>query len=43
MNEISIEGRLIGEAHLPVVIAEIGINHEGNFNYAKKLLNLAYP
>jgi len=24
-----------------IVIAEIGINHEGNFNYAKKLLNLA--
>ena len=25
----------------PYLIAEIGGNHEGDFNYAKKLLNLA--
>ena len=25
----------------PLLIAEIGGNHEGNFNYAKKLVNLA--
>ncbi len=27
--------------HGPLLIAEIGGNHEGNFNYAKKLVNLA--
>ena len=25
----------------PLLIAEIGGNHEGDFNYAKKLVNLA--
>ena len=29
MNEFRIAGRLIGDNHPPVVIAEIGINHEG--------------
>ena len=29
MREFSINGRLIGDEHPPVVIAEIGINHEG--------------
>ena len=27
--------------HGPLLIAEIGGNHEGNFNYAKKLVKLA--
>ena len=27
--------------HGPLLIAEIGGNHEGNFNYAKKLTKLA--
>ena len=41
MNEISIEGRLIGEAHLPVVIAEIGINHNGSLEIAKLMVDAA--
>ena len=27
--------------HGPLLIAEIGGNHEGNFNYAKRLVKLA--
>ena len=29
MNEFSIAGRKIGPDHPPLVIAEVGINHEG--------------
>lgn len=36
-NEIVISGRRIGPAHRPFVIAEIGINHEGDF---RKALNM---
>ncbi|OGU12392.1 MAG: polyhydroxyalkanoate biosynthesis repressor PhaR [Ignavibacteria bacterium GWB2_35_12] len=42
MNEIKINNRLIGEAHKPFVIAEIGINHEGNFDLAIKMVNDAH-
>jgi N-acetylneuraminate synthase len=34
MNEFRIAGRAIGENHPPVVIAEIGINHEGDLDAA---------
>lgn len=34
MAEFSIAGRLIGDNHPPVVIAEIGINHEGSLDLA---------
>jgi N-acetylneuraminate synthase len=34
MNEFRIAGRAIGENHSPVVIAEIGINHEGDLDAA---------
>ena len=34
MNEINIAGRLIGDDHEPVVIAEIGINHGGDLDVA---------
>ena len=33
---IEIEGRVIGEDYNPFVIAEIGINHQGNNEIAKK-------
>lgn len=39
MNEIVIAGRKIGPAHQPLVIAEIGINHEGNIDKAKKMVD----
>ena len=41
-SRININGRLIGEKYEPFVIAEIGINHEGNFQKAKKMVKDAY-
>ena len=38
MNVIEICGRKIGEKYSPFVIAEIGINHEGDINKAKKMI-----
>ncbi|MDA9114087.1 N-acetylneuraminate synthase family protein [Alphaproteobacteria bacterium] len=34
MNEFNIAGRQIGDTHLPLIIAEIGINHEGSLKTA---------
>ena len=42
MIEIEICGRKIGPAHPPFVIAEIGINHNGNLNKAIKMVDDAY-
>lgn len=39
---INIQGRLIGRDYSPFVIAEIGINHEGSFEKAKKMVEDAY-
>lgn len=39
---IKIGNRLIGEKYPPFVIAEIGINHEGNFQKAKKMAEDAH-
>lgn len=41
MAEISIQGRLIGEDYPPVVIAEIGINHEGSLETAIAMADAA--
>ena len=41
MNEIEIAHRKIGDAHPPVVIAEIGINHEGSIDAASALADCA--
>lgn len=41
-NYIEIAGRKIGPKYEPVVIAEIGINHEGNLEVAKKMVDAAY-
>jgi len=38
MREITIEGRKIGDAYSPLVIAEIGINHEGDMNKAIRMV-----
>lgn len=38
-NEFSIRGRKIGPAYPPLVIAEIGINHEGSFAKAVKMID----
>jgi N-acetylneuraminate synthase len=39
--EISINGRRIGPAHPPLVVAEIGINHEGSLAVAKEMVDAA--
>lgn len=42
MTEISLNGRLIGAAYPPYVIAEIGINHEGSFEKAIRMVDDAF-
>jgi N-acetylneuraminate synthase len=37
--EIEIAGRRIGREHLPLVVAEIGINHEGNVAKAHRMID----
>ncbi len=41
LPEISIGGRRVGPAHVPLVIAEIGINHEGNLKVALEMVDAA--
>jgi N-acetylneuraminate synthase len=41
MNEFNIAGRLIGDSHPPIIIAEIGINHEGSLDTAIDLADAA--
>ncbi len=41
MTEIDIDGRRIGPDHPPFVIAEVGINHEGDFDKAIALVDAA--
>jgi N-acetylneuraminate synthase len=39
--EFSIASRPVGRAHVPLVIAEIGINHEGSLDVAKQMVDAA--
>ena len=39
---IEIAGRKIGTKYPPLVIAEIGINHEGNLEVAKDMVDAAF-
>ena len=41
MNSISIDGRKVGKGHPCYIVAEIGINHNGDIEIAKKLIDLA--
>ena len=41
MKPVSIEGRPVGPDHPPLVIAEVGINHEGEFDKAIHLVDAA--
>ena len=41
MKEISLGNRRIGPAHAPLVIAEIGINHEGSMDKARQMVDAA--
>lgn len=38
---IEIQGRKVGQGYAPLVIAEIGINHEGSLDVAKKMVDAA--
>jgi len=40
-QELEIAGRKIGSEHLPFVIAEVGINHEGEFDKAVQMVDAA--
>lgn len=42
MKYIEIDGRKIGEGYPPLVIAEIGINHNGSLKVAKEMVDAAY-
>ena len=42
MNEVFIENRKIGECCPPLVIAEIGINHEGSLKVAFEMVDAAH-
>jgi N-acetylneuraminate synthase len=42
LKEIAIAGRKIGPQHKPLVIAEIGINHEGEIKKAYRMVDDAY-
>ena len=42
MPELNIAGRLIGEEYAPLVIVEIGINHEGSLELAKSMVDEAW-
>lgn len=41
MQEINFDGRLIGPQHPPLVIAEMGINHEGSLKTAFEMVDAA--
>jgi sialic acid synthase SpsE len=41
VKEIEIAGRAIGSEHPPFVIAEVGINHEGDFTKAIRMIDAA--
>lgn len=41
-NYIEINGRKVGKDYKPLVIAEIGINHNGDLNVAKKMVDAAF-
>ena len=40
-NKFKIGNRMVGEGCKPLVIAEIGINHNGSLKLAKKIVDAA--
>ncbi|OQX67684.1 MAG: N-acetylneuraminate synthase [Sorangiineae bacterium NIC37A_2] len=40
-HEVSLAGRLVGEGHPTYIIAEIGLNHNGDLKLAKQLIDVA--
>jgi len=41
MAEVKVQKILVGDGHPCFVVAEIGINHNGNIDTAKKLIDVA--
>ena len=41
MATIALGSRIIGDHHLPLIIAEVGINHEGELGKALQLVDAA--
>jgi N-acetylneuraminate synthase len=41
MAEVRIQNILVGDGHPCFVVAEIGINHNGDIDVAKRLIDLA--
>ena len=41
MKDFSIDGRKINENSYPLIIPEIGINHNGSLKVAKKMIDAA--
>ena len=41
LPELTIAGRKVGPAHVPLVVAEIGINHEGSLAVARQMVDAA--
>ena len=39
--EFDLAGSMVGENHPPIIIGEIGLNHNGNFELAKRLIDEA--
>lgn len=42
MSTLKIKNRLIGNSHHPLIIAEIGINHNGSLNKVIQMIDDAY-
>ena len=42
MINFKLDKRLVGNLHKPLIVAEIGINHEGQLWKAKKMIDDAY-
>ena len=38
---IKLGNKIVGKESMPYIIAEIGVNHEGSLDLAKKLIDLA--
>ena len=41
MNSINLGNRIVDNLSSPYIIAEIGVNHEGSIDQAKRLIDLA--
>ena len=41
LPELTIAGRKVGLAHVPLVVAEVGINHEGSLDVARQMVDAA--